>query len=355
VGRRPDEGHRRGGAPHQRWRIPISTAVLDRLLAALVLGQVATGLLTLRAGTPSTAGLFVMHGLLGGTLLAAVALKLRRSTPPAWRARRWGRLAFGLLLTLLVAAALVGGFAWVMGGRILAVGPWTVLTLHVWAGLAVVPLVLVHLMPRRWRLIRPPRRAQGDPVISRRTLLGTGLLAALGTVAWAGAGLLEATQGGVRRFTGSRLLPDGGIPPVTTFFGEGTPDVNAAEWRLRVVGRVARELELNVAGLAALGETEIDPVLDCTSGWALRTRWRGVPMRALLAATAPLDSATHLVVRSVTGWSTDLSLDEADGTLLALSVAGVPLPVANGAPARLVVPTRRGLDWVKWVQEIRVS
>ena len=34
-------------------------------------------------------------------------------------------------------------------------------------------------------------------------------------------------------------------------------------------------------------------------------------------------------------------------------VAGVDLPVANGAPCRLVVPSRRGVDWVKWVTEIR--
>jgi len=36
-------------------------------------------------------------------------------------------------------------------------------------------------------------------------------------------------------------------------------------------------------------------------------------------------------------------------------VAGEPLPAANGAPCRLVVPTRRGLDWIKWVTEIRVA
>jgi DMSO/TMAO reductase YedYZ molybdopterin-dependent catalytic subunit len=36
-------------------------------------------------------------------------------------------------------------------------------------------------------------------------------------------------------------------------------------------------------------------------------------------------------------------------------VAGVLLPGANGAPVRLVVPTRRGLDWVKWVSEVSVG
>lgn len=335
--------------------MPISTAALDRLLAGLVVAQLATGLLTLRAGTPSSAPLFIAHGLIGGTLLAATALKLKRSTPAAWHARRWGRLALGLLLGLLVCGALVGGFAWVASGRILSIGPWTILTLHVWAALALVPVVLLHLLPHRWRLVRPPRRHPTQPLLSRRTMLGTALLAAVGGTAWLGATLLEATQGGIRRFTGSRLLPDGGIPPVTTFFGEGTPSVDPGAWRLRVRGRVQRPLELDLAALRGLGETVIDPVLDCTSGWAMRTAWRGVPMHALLAAATPTDDATHIIVRSATGWSTDLSLDEADGCLVAIEVAGEPLPPGNGAPARLVVPTRRGVDWVKWVDEIAVS
>lgn len=39
--------------------------------------------------------------------------------------------------------------------------------------------------------------------------------------------------------------------------------------------------------------------------------------------------------------------------MLAWEVAGAPLPLLNGAPCRLVVPDRRGQDWVKWVTDIR--
>ena len=329
----------------------MSTVTLDRLLAGLVAAQLATGLLTLRAGTDSTAALFVAHGVLGGMLLVAAVLKVRRSLPRAIRARRWGRIAGSLAVALLVAAALVGGFAWVASGRILSIGPWTVLTLHVWAALALVPVMALHLLPHRWRVVRAPTPGG----LSRRAFLVTGVVAVAGAAAWAAAGALEAIQGGARRFTGSRLLPEGGIPPVTTFFGEGTPAIDIASWRLRVGGRVASELSLDLETLAAMGEAEIEPILDCTSGWALRTRWRGVPLATILAQAAPIDAATHVVVRSVTGWSTDLSLSEASEALLATHVAGQPLPAGNGAPARLVVPTRRGLDWVKWVDEIVVS
>src|SRR3990170_5299506 len=176
----------------------MSTAALDRLLAALLVVQMASGLLTLRAGIPATAPLFWLHGLVGGALLVAAGEKLRRSVGPAIRRRRWGRLALGAVLTLLVAAALAGGFAWVASGRILSIGPWTILTLHVWAALAVMPIVLLHLVPRRFRLLTPPRG--GGRRISRRTLLSMGVVGALGALVWAGSNVLDAIQGGTRRF-----------------------------------------------------------------------------------------------------------------------------------------------------------
>jgi len=332
----------------------MSSAALDRLLAILLVAQLATGLLTLRSGVPATAPLFWLHGLIGGALLVAVLEKLRRSIGPAIRGRRWRRLALGFVLTLLVAAALTGGFAWVASGWIWSIGPWTILTLHVWAALAIVPIVAFHLLPRRWRLLRPAATG-GRPAISRRTLLASSALVALGAVAWGAANVLDAVRGGTRRFTGSRWLPDGGIPPPTTFYGEPVPSISAASWRLRVTGRVDRPLALDLAALTALGSVDRQAALDCTSGWVMRTKWDGTPLASVLAAAGADGSASHVIVRSSTGWSVAINRDEIEGCLLATQVAGAQLPVANGAPCRLVVPTRRGLDWIKWVSEIDVA
>lgn len=329
----------------------MSGAALDRLLAILLVLELASGLLTLRAGVAATAPLFWLHGLLGGALLVAAAEKLRRSIGPAVRRRRWGRLVLGGLLTLLIAASVAGGFAWVASGRILSIGPWTILTLHVWAGLAAIPIVLVHLTPRRFRLLRPP---PGGRRLSRRTLLATGAVMALGAVAWGAGNLLDMVRGGARRFTGSRWLPAGGIPPPTTFYGEGTPSIDPSTWHLAVNGRVERPLRLDLAGLARLGVEERDATLDCTSGWVMSTRWRGTPLTSVLEAAGAADPR-RIIVRSVTGWSVAIERHEVEGCLLATHVAGGELPAANGAPCRLVVPTRRGLDWIKWVESIQVA
>jgi hypothetical protein len=336
----------------------MSAAALDRLLAILVAAQLATGLISLRAGSPPTAPLFVVHGVLGGALLVAVAWKLKRSVPSAVRGRRWGRLGLGAALAALTLAALGGGFIWVASGRILHIGPWTVLTAHVIAALLLIPIAVVHLLPRRWRLLRPPRSRERGRLLTRRAAIATLGIGALGIVAWAASNGLDALAGGMRRFTGSRWLPDGGIPPPTTFFGESVEPLDVAAWRLQVLGAVRYPLELSQDELEALAndarDTE-DAVLDCTGGWALRTRWRGVRLARLLDTAGASSDARAVTVRSVTGWYARMPISEAREALLATHVADQPLPHGNGAPCRLVAPDRRGLEWVKWVTQIEVD
>jgi molybdopterin-dependent oxidoreductase-like protein protein len=342
----------------------LSATAVDRLLALVVAVQLATGLVTLRAGAPATAPLFVAHGLLGGTLALLVMLKLRRSVPRAIRGRRVMQLGLAMVVAALTAAALVGGFAWVASGRILSLGSWTVLTLHAWAALALVPLLALHLFPRRWRLLIPtttgPARAATTSSVdawrqlSRRRLLQVALLSGAGLVAWLTANASEALLGGRRRFTGSRALPSGGIPPVTTFYGEPTPTIGRS-WRLKVSGRVLRELSLTLAGIAATPHVSLEATLDCTSGWALTTTWSGVSLSSMLASAGILPDARSITIRSVTGWATTMTPAEAQTALLATHVAGQALPRDNGAPLRLVAPARRGLDWVKWVDRVEVA
>jgi molybdopterin-dependent oxidoreductase-like protein protein len=332
----------------------MTSASLDRLLAVLVVLMAATGLLTLRAGRPEDAWLFVVHGIGAGVLAAAVVLKVGRSVPRAVDGRRWWRLGLGLLVSIGVVATLVAGYLWVALGQILwldvaGVVRWTLLTVHAWIGLVLVPLVVLHLIPRRWRLLRPApgsvQRTSGRLLTRRSLLVGGGLLG-VAVVLRGVVDAVEVVRGGQRRFTGSRWLPAGGVPPATTFFGEPAPAIDLGRWRLEV-GSATLELD----ELRALGGTTITAVLDCTSGWALETDWRGVPLAAVLErAGVPRDA--DVVVRSVTGWATALPGDEIAGCLLAWSCAGSDLLAANGAPLRLVAPGRRGLDWVKWVAQI---
>jgi DMSO/TMAO reductase YedYZ molybdopterin-dependent catalytic subunit len=180
-------------------------------------------------------------------------------------------------------------------------------------------------------------------------------MAVAGIGLWGTTAALELIGGGSRRFTGSRLLSAGSLPIPTTFLGEPTPDVDEASWRVSVEGLVERPTEFGLAALRAIAEREVRAVLDCTSGWAVDATWRGVPLASVLAAAGMLPTARRVEIRSVTGWSASIDAADARDAVLAWSVAGGPLPVANGAPLRLVLPNHRGLEWVKWVGTISVG
>src|SRR3954453_14952234 len=171
----------------------MSSAAVDRALAVLVVALAGTGLISLWAGQADEGWLFLVHGLLAGALAFAVARKLGASVPRAVRGRRFVRLAFGLVVSFLAITALAGGYLWVSSREILwvdagAVGRWTVLTLHAWAGLVLVPLLVVHLLPKRWRLLRPNLRATGrrpSIPLTRRAFLTGGAMAVAGAGLWA--------------------------------------------------------------------------------------------------------------------------------------------------------------------------
>ena len=339
----------------------MTSASVDRLLAILVVGLSATGIGSLWLGAASGTWVFIVHAWLAGVLVTATFLKLRASVPRAIRARRWAPLALSLALTFLVVGALAAGYLWAASGTVIWVDVaglirWSVLTIHAWLGLAVLPIVVLHLVPRRWRLLRPGSKAAATAatrMLSRRALVTGTALGAISIGLSVGAASIERVVGESRRFTGSRLLPPGGLPPSTTFLGEATPAIDLDAWRLEASAPDGQRAAFTLDDLRAIGADEVTATLDCTSGWALTTTWQGVRLGSVLDAAGGAGSARHVEIRSITGWSATLPMAEARACLLAWSVSGQPLPLANGAPLRLVAPDHRGLEWVKWVASIR--
>ena len=148
-----------------------------------------------------------------------------------------------------------------------------------------------------------------------------------------------------RRFTGSVPRP---ALEVTTWFDDGVPRIDPAQWTLRV-GTVTYDL----AAIRALPQERLTATLDCTSGWCSTQAWEGVRLRTLLAtAGVPLSGRRSIEIRSTTGYARWFGLDTLDNLWLATAVAGAPLTYGHGFPARIVAPGRRGFWWVKWVASI---
>nr|WP_211247859.1 molybdopterin-dependent oxidoreductase [Cryptosporangium arvum] len=163
-----------------------------------------------------------------------------------------------------------------------------------------------------------------------------------------------------------------GVTPWTTpsadFYRVDTafvlPQVNPDTYRLRIHGRVRRELTLTYDDLLGLPLVERDITLACVSnevGGDLtgNARWLGVRLKDLLDRVEPEAGADQLVSRSADGWTcgtpTAACRDGRDA-ILAVGMNGEPLPIAHGFPVRMVVPGLYGyVSATKWLVDLELS
>lgn len=310
-------------------------------LGILLLAAFATGIASYAAGTDLALDVSIVHGVVALALLTLAPWKsvivrrgLRRRRPERGRS---------LALLAAVIVALVTGLVHASGALTRVATP-TTLQLHVGAAVAAVLFLGAH-----WRL-HPQRPRRTD--LGRRSALrlgGIGAVAALGWLGYEGALTASGAVGARRRFTGSHERGSGtpAEMPVTQWFDDRVQELDRRNWAVTVNGRA-----WGVEELVALPHEDVDATLDCTGGWYAAQRWRGVRLDRLVG----IDDATRSVaVVSATGYARRLPVRDLQRAWLATHVAGRPLSPGHGAPARLVVPGRRGFWWVKWVVAIETS
>ncbi|WP_049907537.1 molybdopterin-dependent oxidoreductase [Haloferax elongans] len=331
-----------------RNRLEPPPRAVDWSILVLVVFETLSGVLSLGAGHPANALLFVTHGVAGLSLVALVGFKLYRVRHRVLDSRLHDRTtAISVLLAIVALAALGTGIAWVAGVEI-RVGFWTLLNVHIGFGLLVIPILLVHLRSR----FHTPSRADFE---GRRRALQYGALLVFGAAAYRATEIAGTVQGTTRRFTGSRPLPEGSGNasfPVTSWVADDPDPIDPDRWSLSVVGLVSDPLEFGVSDLDP-DETQ-SVLLDCTSGWYTEQDWTGIRLGDLLDSAGVEEAARWVTIRSVTGYRWSFPIAEAREMLLATRVGDEPLSHGHGAPLRLVAPNRRGFQWVKWIATIEV-
>ena len=168
-----------------------------------------------------------------------------------------------------------------------------------------------------------------------------------------------------RGFTGRKRERDPRLPPGQYDTGdqwpvlnaEATPRIDTANWTFTIDGLVGRETVLDWDQIRALPGSSYEGSIHCVTTWSkFGMSFTGVSIDTLLEMARPDATATHIVARCHTGYTTNLPLaDVTDGRgWIVWEVDGQPLPADHGGPARLLVPHLYFWKSAKWVSGIRL-
>ena len=302
-------------------------------------------------------------------LVAAAAGILESRRPP------WGRiliLAFGTVgVVAAMTRANASSLAWL---------PSVISA----AGAAIALGLIVRRLPER----APRGTTDASAPDRRRFLLWSGGAAAVGALAALGS---TAARAGSRAATvvrdaiklpapattappvpaGAELGIDGLSPVITPnadFYRIDTalivPQVDPAEWSLRIHGMVEEEVTIGWDELLALPLEESVTTLTCVSntvGGDLigNAMWLGYPIRELLKRARPKRGADMVLSRSVDGFTASSpieALTDDRNAILAVGMNREPLPAEHGFPVRMVVPGLYGyVSATKWVVDMEVT
>src|SRR5215472_9523551 len=178
--------------------------------------------------------------------------------------------------------------------------------------------------------------------------------------------LLGADQPLARLYTERDISPDfrhnGFDPPSDPQYLQWSRS-NWRGYRLFVSGLVDRPASYDISELRTrfTPQTQITRH-DCVEGWSVIGKWRGALLRDVISASGPQAGARYVVFHCLdddgTGTKYYESLDMRQAAhpqaLLAYDLNDAPVPLKNGAPVRLKVPTQLGYKSAKHVSKIEL-
>jgi DMSO/TMAO reductase YedYZ molybdopterin-dependent catalytic subunit len=135
------------------------------------------------------------------------------------------------------------------------------------------------------------------------------------------------------------------------------PKVNEANWRLTIDGFVHQPVTLSLPHLRTLPQVRLAPDIHCVTSWSrFDMDFSGVLIRDILDRVRPKQGAAFVLVHSLDGYTTNLTLDQLlrPNVMLASSFEGKPLNGLHGGPVRLIVPDLYFWKSAKWIRRIEI-
>ncbi len=173
------------------------------------------------------------------------------------------------------------------------------------------------------------------------------------------------------------------ITPIDQFYVRShhyTPVVDLETFTLRVSGEVSAPFSISLRDLKKLPRVELVGVMECAGNgrafyvprvaglqWGYgsvgNARWAGVRLADVLKKANIKGTAKNIVfdgadqvIGTMPKFQRSIPVKKAldPDTMLAFEMNGQPLPIAHGAPLRVVVPGWSGDCWTKWLTGIQV-
>lgn len=214
-----------------------------------------------------------------------------------------------------------------------------------------------------------------QPAFGRRTFLGRALvLVGLGSIGVSGVALASrvvaaGSAGAAVRpvVPGDAFGPTPAVTPLDQFYvvGKdlGTPQVDAASWRLTIGGLVDRPASYTLDQLRGLPSVEGYRTLQCISNEVVtygryigNQRWMGIRASDVIDAAGVAPSARFVLWRSADGYTEsiplDVARDERTWLVYEMGPPGTPLPPEHGFPLRVLIAGRYGMKQPKFLTDI---
>jgi sulfoxide reductase catalytic subunit YedY len=148
-------------------------------------------------------------------------------------------------------------------------------------------------------------------------------------------------------------------------------DFTTEPWTVEISGLVNNPKTYGIEDLLKFPQEERVYRLRCVEAWSMVIPWTGFPLASLLREVEPTSDAKFVRFETVYRpeempgqkspfypwpYQEGLRLDEAmhDLAILATGLYGMPMPNANGAPIRLVVPWKYGFKSIKSIVKIEL-
>ena len=151
-------------------------------------------------------------------------------------------------------------------------------------------------------------------------------------------------------------FPRFGLAPFANRFPKETEEV-----RIQIAGEVQTPVTVGIE-LEHLTRVEQRSDFHCVTTWSCRSlTWSGFRFsdfyrQVVVPIAVPSPDTAFVVLRGQDGYKTSLLLEDllAPDVLLADRLSGEPLPIAHGAPLRLVAPAHYGYKNIKHINGIEL-